>query len=100
MATKFITIRIPICYLRLNRTVEKEASYVASDDFAVRLLEIQTRISALKSRFGWREKSNKNTQTQSKPVVDTKAQQQREDSVVSRNAELEDLKAKLLGKKR
>lgn len=100
MATKFITIRIPIPDLRINKTVKKEQSYVASDDFAVRLFEIQSRIAALKSSFGWTEKSNKNTQTQSKPVVDTKAQQQREDSIVSRNAELSDLKAKLTGKKK
>lgn len=94
MATKFITIRIPIP--RINRIVEEEQSYVASDDFAVRLFEIQSRIAALKSSLGWTKKSNKDIEIRSKPVV---VQEKQLSDTAAREAELNDLKAKLLGKK-
>lgn len=100
MATKFITIRIPIPYIRLNRVIEEEQSYVSSDDFAARILEIQTRIASLKSRFGWSEKSNKSTQTQPKSMVAPETTVQKQDSIrAQKEAELNDIKAKLLGKK-
>jgi hypothetical protein len=100
MATKFITIRIPIPYIRLNRSIEKESLYVTSEDFAVRILDIKTRIASLKSRLGWTEKSNKSTQTQSEPVVASTPTVQRQDPIrAQKEAELADLKAKLLGRK-
>ena len=101
MATKFITIRIPIPYIRLNRSIEKESSYVTSEDFAVRILDIQTRIANLKSSLGWTEKSNKSTQTPPEPMVASTPAVQEQDTVrAQKEAELNDLKAKLLGKKK
>ena len=79
-----------------NKHKHKEESYVTSDDFAVRILDIKTRIAALKSSLGWTEKSNKDIKVQSKPVVVPEKQLQ--DSI-DKEAELNDLKAKLLGKK-
>jgi hypothetical protein len=79
---------------------KQEESYVTSDDFAIRILDIQTRIASLRSRLGWTEKSNKSTQTQSKPVVASTPTVQKQDPIrAQKEAELNDLKAKLLGKK-
>ena len=104
MATKFITCRIPVPYIRLNRCVsKKEESYVTSDDFAIQIFDIQTRIAALRSSLGWTKKSNKTTPSQSKPMVVQEPQQPKdntEDVQAAREAELNDLKAKLLGKKK
>ena len=84
-----------------NKHKHKEESYVTSDDFAVRILDIKTRIAALKSSLGWTEKSNKTTQTQSKPVVAPTPELQSQTAVrAQKEAELNDLKAKLLGKKK
>lgn len=84
-----------------NKHKHKEQSYVTSDDFAIRILDIQTRIANLKSSLGWTEKSNKSTQTQSKPVVASTPTVQEQDTVrAQKEAELGDLKAKLLGKKK
>lgn len=83
-----------------NKHKQQEESYVASDDFAIRILDIQTRIAALKSSLGWTEKSIKTTQAQSKPVVaPTPELQSQTDVREQKEAELNDLKAKLLGKK-
>jgi hypothetical protein len=84
-----------------NKHKKEEESYVSSDDFAVRILDIQTRIANLKGRLGWTEKSNKTTQTQSKPVVAPTPELQSQTAVrEQKEAELNDLKAKLLGKKK
>ena len=82
-----------------NRDIAvREKSHVTSDDFAIRLLEIQTRIADLRSRFGWTEKSNKNTKTQPKYVVEPKESPNNTDTI-QREQELQNLKAKLLGRK-
>ncbi len=84
-----------------NKHKQEEQSYVTSDDFAIRILDIQTRIANLKSSLGWTEKSNKSTQTQSKPVVAPTPELQSESNVrAQKESELNDLKAKLLGKKK
>lgn len=80
-----------------NKHKQQEESYVASEDFAIRLFEIQSRIASLKSRLGWTEKSNKDSKVQSKPVVVPEKQIQ---DTIDKEAELNDLKAKLLGKKK
>ena len=83
-----------------NKHKQQEESYVASEDFAIRLLDIQSRIANLKSSLGWDQKSNKSTQTQSKPVVaSTPELQSQTDVRAQKESELDDLKAKLLGKK-
>lgn len=74
----------------------KDESYVASEDFAVRIFEIQTRIADLKRRLGWTEKSNKNIEIQPEPVV---VQEKQLSDTAAKEAELNDLKAKLLGRK-
>lgn len=100
MATKFITIRIPIPSLRWFKKQKEENSYAASDDFAARILEIQTQIAALRSSLGWTEESNKTTQTSTKPVVASTTAVQEQSAVrASKEKELADIKAKLLGKK-
>ena len=79
-----------------NKHKHKEESYVTSEDFAIRLLDIQTRIANLKSSLGWTEKSNKDIKVQSKPMVVPEKQLQ---DTINKEQELNDLKAKLLGKK-
>lgn len=80
---------------------QEEESYVTSEDFAIRILDIQTRITALRSRLGWSEKSNNRTQTSPEPVVaPTPELQSQADARAQKEAELADLKAKLTGKKK
>ena len=63
-------------------------------EIAVRVAEIQARIAAFKSSYQWSEEPNKTIKTQSQPVV---AQEQ--PKINTKNAEMDALKAKLLGKK-
>lgn len=62
-------------------------------DLDRRITEIKARIAAIKSRNGWDEEPYPNTQIQSKPVVEHKA-------LPVNNAEMNALRAKLLGKKK
>ena len=99
MATKFITIRIPIPSLSWFRK-EEEQSYAASNDLSIRVAEIQSQIAALRSSIERREKSNKNTSSQPQQLVGTATTTPEQDNVrASKEQELADIKAKLLGKK-
>lgn len=63
-------------------------------EIAVRVAEIQARIAAFKSSYPWSEESNKNTKTQPKPLVAPE-----QPKINTKSAEMDALKAKLLGKK-
>lgn len=100
MATKFITIRIPIPRILTWFKKEEEQSYVPSNDLSIRVAEIQSRIAALRSSIERREKSNKNTSPQAQQLVGEATTTPKQDNVrASKEQELANLKAKLLGKK-
>ncbi len=99
MATKFITIRIPIPTLSWF-TKEEEPLYEPRQDFSARTAEIKARIATLRRSIERSEKSSKGSQTQTQSVVAEEPQQpHRGNDREQRAAELNDIKAKLLGKK-
>jgi len=99
MATKFITIRIPIPTLSWFRT-EEEPLYESRQNFSARTAEIKARIANLRSSLGGTENSTKTTQAQPKHVVAAEPQQPvRNPDRAQRAQELDAMKAKLLGKK-
>lgn len=63
-----------------------------------RIIEIKARISSLRSSLGRTEESNQNTQIQPQRMVVPEKQLPNADD--KRNKELEDIKAKLLGRKK
>ena len=67
-----------------------------ASEISVRVAEIQTRIAAFRSSYPWSEQSNKNTKVQPKPMV---AQEELKINT-TKSTEMDDLKAKLLGKKK
>jgi len=100
MATKFITIRIPIPSLSWF-TKEEEPLYEPCQDFSARTAEIKARIAAVRSSLRESEKSSKVSQTRPEHVVAKEPQQPaRDPDRAQRAQELDALKAKLLGKKR
>ena len=99
MATKFITIRIPIPTLSWF-TKEEEPLYEPRQDFSARTAEIKARITTLRRSIEQSEKSPKVSQTRSQSVVAKEPQQPARDvNREQKTAELNDIKAKLLGKK-
>jgi len=99
MATKFITIRIPIPTLSWF-TKEEEPLYEPRQDFSARTAEIKARIAALRSSLGREEKSTQVPQARPKHVVAEEPQQPPRDTDREQKArELAAMKAKLLGKK-
>ena len=100
MATKFITIRIPIPTLSWFRT-EEEPLYESRQNFSARTAEIKTRIANLRSSLEESSKPVKTPQTQPKPVVAEEPQQSaRTPDRAQRAQELNAMKAKLMGKKK
>ena len=100
MATKFITIRIPIPTLSWF-TKEEESLYEPRQDFSARTADIKARIAAVRSSLERSEKSSKVSQTRSKHVVAKEPQQPaRDPDRAQRAQELDALKAKLLAKKK
>lgn len=99
MATKFITIRIPIPSLSWF-TKEEEPLYEPCQDFSARTAEIKARIAALRSSLEQSPKPVETPQTQSEHVVAEEPQQPPRDTNREQKArELAAMKAKLLGKK-
>ena len=100
MATKFITIRIPIPSLSWFKRQEED--YIAEAEHrSHRISEIQARIAALRSSIERSEKSDKITQTQPEQLVVPPATVQQQSLVRDqKERELNDIKAKLLGKKK
>ena len=76
--------------------VEEANEDTGPSEIAVRAAEIQARIAAFRSSYPWSEQSNKNTQVRPKPVV---AQEELKINN-TKSTEMDDLKAKLLGKKK
>lgn len=66
-------------------------------EISIRVAEIQARITAFKSSYPWSEEPNKTSKTQSQYVV---AQEKQPINNNSKSAEMDALKAKLLGKKK
>lgn len=99
MATKFITIRIPIPTLSWFQ--KEEPVYELQQDEFARTAEIKARIAALRSSLGSTQHSIKTSCTQPEHVVAKEPQQPagalgRE----QKTRELDAMKAKLLGKKK
>ena len=100
--TKYITIRIPIPTLSWFTKKEEEEFSNTYSDLSNRIAEIQSRISVAKRSLECSARSNKDTSSQIKLAVDTDAKTERPRSETDRDrkaAEMNDLKAKLLGKK-
>lgn len=76
--------------------VEETNEDTGPSEISVRVAEIQARIAAFRSRNGWDQEPDKNTQVRPKPVV---AQEELKINN-TKSAEMDDLKAKLLGKKK
>jgi hypothetical protein len=99
--TKYITIRIPIPTLNWFTKKEEEEFSDTYSDLSNRIAEIQARISVAKKSLECSARSNKDTSSQTKLAVDTdpKTERPRSDDRDRKAAEMNDLKAKLLGKK-
>ena len=99
--TKYITIRIPIPTLSWFTKKEEEELSNTYSDLPNRIAEIQSRISVAKRSLECSARSNKDTSSQTKLAVDTdaKTERPRSDDRDRKAAEMNDLKAKLLGKK-
>ena len=99
MATKFITIRIPIPTLSWFQ--KEEPVYELQQDEFARTAEIKARIAALRSSLEQSPKPVETTQAQPKHVVAEEPQQPPRDTDREQKArELAAMKAKLMGKKR
>ena len=82
-----------------QRDPKEEYNYVTSEDFAVRLLEIQTKISNIRSSQGWDRKPNRNLEAVTK-LEENRTVHKTNDERVSREQEMNELKMKLMkGKK-
>ena len=101
--TKYITIRIPIPTLSWFTKKEEEELSNTYSDLSNRIAEIQSRISVAKRSLERSARSNKTASSQPKLAVDavTKTDRPRsnDDDRDRKTAEMNDLKAKLLGKK-
>ena len=99
MATKFITIRIPIPTLSWFR--KEETLYEPQTDAFARTAELKARIAALRSSLEQSPKPAKTTQAQPKHVVAEEPQQPpRDTDHKQKEQELNAMKAKLMGKKK
>jgi hypothetical protein len=75
---------------------KEDEVHTGPSDFHRRITEIQTRIAAVRSRNGWDQESYKTTKVRPKPVV----AQEELNINTTKSTEMDDLKAKLLGKKK
>jgi hypothetical protein len=102
--TKYITIRIPVPTLSWFTKKEEEEFSDTYSDLPNRIAEIQSRISVAKRSIERIERSNKAASSQPKLTVDTdtKTEQPRaiDDDRDRKAVEMNDLKTKLLGKKK
>jgi len=99
MATKFITIRIPIPSLSWFH--KEETLHEPKTDAFARNAEIKARIAALRSSLEQSQKPVETAQAQPKHVVAEEPQQTPRDTDREQKArELNAMKAKLLGKKK
>lgn len=100
--TKYITIRIPIPTLGWFTKKEEEEFSNTYSDLSNRIAEIQSRISVATRSLERSTRSDKAASPQPKLAVDTdaKTDQPRSDDRDRKAAEMNDLKAKLLGKKK
>jgi hypothetical protein len=80
-------------------TQDNKESYVASDEFALRISKIKRRIASIRSNRGWDKKPTEVPQTQSKFLVDETAEgtEQRTETLrETKEVEMNALKANLL----
>ena len=75
---------------------KEDEVHTGPSDLHRRIAEIQARIAAVRSRNRWDQESNKNIKVRPKPVV---AQEEPKINT-TKSTEMDDLKAKLLGKKK
>jgi len=76
-------------------------SYVASDEFSIRVSNIKRRIASIKSDRGWDKNPTKIASTQSKSMVEKETESNLNKSgeasqKLKKDTELNDLKAKLM----
>jgi hypothetical protein len=76
--------------------VKEDEVHTGSSDFHNKIAEIQARIATVRSRNGWDQEPDKNIKARSKPLV---AQEELKINT-TKSTEMDDLKAKLLGKKK
>jgi len=79
--------------------------YVTSEEFAIRLFEIQTKIANIRRMAGWDQKSYKNFEVESresKPsgIYKTESSGHNDGTKEVKEKELDDLKQKLMRRKR
>lgn len=97
MATKFITIRIPIPTISWGAKKE-EIKYETTDWIPARVADIKSRIAAVESSLGWTKKPKQVSKVSiPRQTVHERGTESRSNPNIS-NAE--DLKAKLLGLKK
>ena len=97
MATKFITIRIPIPTLSWFK--KEEVIYEPEQDQLAKIAELKARIAAFRSSYEWTKEPTKVSQAQPEPVVAEETQQPaRADN--NKGKDLDAMKAKLMGKRR
>lgn len=83
----------------LTKLFAVEEPDIAPSNLSIRVAEIQQRIATLKRSIERPEKSYPSSPLSPEPVVDTTPQQPIVDVRATKAAELNDIKAKLLGKK-
>lgn len=99
MATKFITIRLPIPSLSWFR--KEETLYEPQTGAFARTAELKARIAALRSSLEQSPKPVETTQAQPEHVVAEEPQQPPRDVSREQKAqELNDIKARLMGNKK
>ena len=97
MATKYITIRIPIPTISWGAK-EEEIKYDTTDWIPAKVADIKSRIAAIESSLGWTKKSNQvNKVSLPRQTVYERRTESRSDPDLSKS---QDLKAKLLGIKK
>ena len=103
MSIRYITIRIPIPTLSWFSKKEKEEISDTYSDLPNRIAEIQERISSAKRSLEISKRNDKITSSQSKPSMDTTTKTEQPTDIDDRKRkalEMNDIKAKLLGKKK
>lgn len=94
MATKFITIRIPIPSFGRREEIDDDTEALAKRlEFDIKIRDIRRRIEKLRSHFG----TPRRVRVESTPKVDEPTRETKQDN---KNAELDAIKRKLMGGKK
>lgn len=88
-----------ICKYVCNRK-EEDVEQIQTQNFADRISDIKRRIAALESSIGRYEKPNKNTQTQSNAILAKPTESKTQESDAVPKESIDDIKAKLMAKRK